>query len=96
MSNRIVFEIVGKQPSIVRCDNIRHISFFRYPKISEDLKAYDYFKEFGEEVDHLCRELTVIGNRESQYNFAAFFRMFYWTAKFINFAILKIWSLAIH
>lgn len=36
------------------------------------LKAYDYVKEFGEDVDRMCRELSALGVREPQYNLVAF------------------------
>lgn len=59
--DRLVFEPLGKQPGIVRTDNIRHTHFSRNPKIAEYLKAFDYVKEFGEGVDRMCRELSAIG-----------------------------------
>ena len=70
--DRLVFETPGKLPGIVRTDNIRHTHFSRNPKIAEYLKAYDYVKEFGEGVDRMCRELSVLGVREPQYNLVAF------------------------
>lgn len=70
--DRIVFETPGKLPGIVRIDNMRHTHFSRNPKIAEYLKAYDYVKEFGEGVDRMCRELSLIGGREPQYKQVAF------------------------
>ena len=55
--NRLVFEL----PGMVKPSNIRHTHFSRNPKITQFLKAYDFVKEFGEGVDHVCRELEANG-----------------------------------
>lgn len=43
-----------------------HAPFSRF------LQFYSLFKEFGEGVDRLCRELSVIGTKGPQYHLAAF------------------------
>lgn len=58
--DRLVFETFGKLPGIVRTDNIRHIHLSLNSKIAEYLKAYEYVKEFGEDVDRMCRELSAV------------------------------------
>ena len=59
--DRLVFEIPGDLPGLVRPDNIRHTHFSRNSKIAQYLKAYKYVKEFGEGIDRICSELETKG-----------------------------------
>ncbi len=70
--NRLVFETPGNLPSIVRVDNIRYTHFSRNPKIANYLKTYEFVKEFGEGIDRMCRELSLIGGDGPKYHVDSF------------------------
>ena len=70
--DRIVVEIPGKLPGLVKASNIRHTHFSRNPRIAEYLKAYKYVKEYGEGVDRMCTELESAGLQNPIYYVDAF------------------------
>ncbi|MEZ3505725.1 MAG: hypothetical protein K1W10_01975 [Lachnospiraceae bacterium] len=48
----------GRNPGLVKTNNIWHTHFSRNPKIEELLKAYSFVKEYGEGVGHFNLTLT--------------------------------------